>query len=476
MIGLLNNLKKQQFFIKVTILLLFFIISLFVVYIFLSEKFSTELKQVRQDYELEKQQIIQAYELEKQSDKSLIRYAKKYAINLELDVKRKGADIQTSLTEIKLKKDLELKKYRLYPGFYSGINENYPGTGFIDFHDDNILILSSKGILAFQKNVPDLQNFLQIRNNINAFIGLDEFKRNKWYSIKDLHIFNNKIFVSYNEQIKKDCWNTSVIYADLNYKYIRFKKLFSAKDCVNSIKNIYKSIKNIDKSIKNIDKEFNAHQSGGRIVSLDNNNILLSIGDYRNRHLAQNKKSLNGKIIKINLQNMEYEIISMGHRNPQGMYIDRDNNFLLETEHGPKGGDEINLIDIQNISNGVFPNYGWAISSYGEHYGGVSEQNKRKYENYPLFKSHSEYGFIEPLHYFVPSIGISELVKIGKNEYVVSAMKDKSIFFFSLNKQNQIIDLDRIEVFERVRDLKFQNGNLFLFLEDTASLGIINLK
>ena len=39
-------------------------------------------------------------------------------------------------------------------------------------------------------------------------------------------------------------------------------------------------------------------------------------------------------------------IFSMGHRNPQGLYFDEENNFIIETEHGPKGGDEINLIKI----------------------------------------------------------------------------------------------------------------------------------
>ena len=52
---------------------------------------------------------------------------------------------------------------------------------------------------------------------------------------------------------------------------------------------------------------------------------------------------MNGKLIKINLNNKKHEIISMGHRNPQGLYLDKENNFLLETEHGPFGGDEINL-------------------------------------------------------------------------------------------------------------------------------------
>jgi len=77
---------------------------------------------------------------------------------------------------------------------------------------------------------------------------------------------------------------------------------------------------------------------------------------------------------------------------------------------------------------------------------------------------------------FVPSIGISEIVKIRPNRFVVSSMKDKSLYFFELNKEREIINLDRVEVFERVRDLRFNNNKLFLFMEDTASIGVINLK
>jgi glucose/arabinose dehydrogenase len=192
--------------------------------------------------------------------------------------------------------------------------------------------------------------------------------------------------------------------------------------------------------------------------------------------LAQNVESVNGKIIKVNIDNGNYEIISMGHRNPQGLYFDKENNFLLETEHGPTGGDEINLIEISKVNKDKIQNYGWAISSAGEHSGGKVEFNKKIYKKYPLYKSHSEHGFIEPLKSFVPSIGISEIVKIGQNKYVVSSMRGKSLYFFELNKQKQIINLNRVKVFERVRDLRFNNNQLFLFMEDTASIGVINLN
>ena len=81
----------------------------------------------------------------------------------------------------------------------------------------------------------------------------------------------------------------------------------------------------------------------------------------------------------------------MGHRNPQGLYFDIENNFILETEHGPKGGDEINLIEVDRGNENKIQNFGWAISSAGEHYRGKIEANK-KYEKYPLYKSHLEHG------------------------------------------------------------------------------------
>jgi glucose/arabinose dehydrogenase len=382
---------------------------------------------------------------------------------VELEKKRDGGDITTEENIEKLSINKTLKKYKLNSGFYAGINNQFPGSGYIDFYKSNIIVLSSRGILVFKKNIEDTEkNFKQIKNNINEFIGINQFKKSKNFSLKDLLILNNKVFISYTEEIKEDCWNTSVIYADLNYENIKFEKLFSPKECVHST--------------KNIDNEFHANQSGGRIIYFDDNHILLSVGDYRSRHLAQDIKSVNGKIIKVNINNGNYEIISMGHRNPQGLYFDKENNFILETEHGPMGGDEINLIEVNKINKDKIQNYGWAISSAGEHYGGKSEANKIKNEKYPLYNSHIEHGFIEPIKSFVPSIGISEIVKIGQNRYVLSSMRDRSLYFFELNEKKQIINLNRVEVFERVRDLSFKNNQLYLFMEDTASIGVINLN
>ena len=391
-----------------------------------------------------------------------------YQYKKELKKKESGSDIEVTESSIKLSNGQTLKKYVLSSGFHAGISNELPGSGYIDFFKNNMFILSARGVLAFRNNLTDdEENFKQIKNNINEFIDLNQFKKNRWFSLKDLTIFKNQVFISYTEEIKEDCWNTSVIYGDINYKNIKFRKLFSPKECIHSI--------------NNIDKEFNAHQSGGKIISFDDNHILLSIGDYRSRYLAQDNQSVNGKIIKINVKNSEYEIVSMGHRNPQGLYFDKENNFILETEHGPTGGDEINLIEVNKISEDKLQNFGWAISSAGEHYGLKSEENKKKYEKYPLYKSHTEHGFVEPILSFVPSIGISEIVKIEKNKYVLGALGhyrdvDKSLYFFELNDEKKIINLKQVKVFERIRDLSVKNNKLYLFMENTASIGVIDLS
>jgi glucose/arabinose dehydrogenase len=170
----------------------------------------------------------------------------------------------------------------------------------------------------------------------------------------------------------------------------------------------------------------------------------------------------------------------MGHRNPQGLYYDKANNFILESEHGPKGGGELNLIDLTKTSEDI-PNYGWPIVSYGEHYGGKNAaRNKKKYKKYPLHKSHTEYGFIEPLKDFTPSIGCSEIVKIGKNKYVLASLGrstpgEKSLFFFELSDKKELVKFEQVKVFERVRDLRFKDNKLYLFMENTASIGVIDL-
>jgi hypothetical protein len=387
--------------------------------------------------------------------------------NIETLQKKQMYDLPIFKSEegIKLDNNLFLTKYKIY-GIISGI-KSYPGSGYIDFHKNNLFFVSLRGIVAFRDNKDFSNNFKQIKNNINDFINDKQFNKGSDLSIKDLLIFNEKIFISYTDEIKSDCFNTSVIFAEINYKEINFKPLFVADKCVEK---------------NNIDNDFKATESGGRIIGLDNNHIILSTGDMRASFTSQDKTYANGKLLKINIYNRKFNIISLGHRNPQGLYYDDKKNILLQTEHGPRGGDEINIIDLTRKD---IANYGWPVASYGEHYnynlenGNYVENkdyNDKKYQKYPLHKSHEKYGFIEPIKYFSPSIGISEITKVNDEKYVVSSLRDKSIYFFTLNINNEIENFNRISVDERIRDLIYKDNYLYLILENTGSLGIINLK
>jgi glucose/arabinose dehydrogenase len=197
--------------------------------------------------------------------------------------------------------------------------------------------------------------------------------------------------------------------------------------------------------------------------------------------------SYKGKLLKFSIEDNKPDILSLGHRNPQGLRYDNDNNILFSTDHGPQGGDEINIDinpDIKDVKN-----YGWGIASYGEHYG-YPVKNPKEYEAAPLYKSHEKYGFIEPLTYFVPSIAITQIDFVddsltNQRNFFVGALGndmeegDMSIHNIIFNKKNywEKESHDIIPIGERIRDLKYyDNIGLLFWAEATGSIGVLNLK
>ena len=208
---------------------------------------------------------------------------------------------------------------------------------------------------------------------------------------------------------------------------------------------------------------------GGASTNI-NDNVLISIGAPTNnyqpvRDLAQSDNSYYGKIISINknniiksLNNKEKVIVSIfskGHRNPQG--LENINNKIFSTEHGPKGGDELNIITKNS-------NYGWPVSSYGTKYENISSAA------YKL--NHSKHGFVEPLFQFTPSVAISDLVKCTKQliDYyeregclIATSLKEQSLIIFLLSeKLDRVIGSEIIDFGQRLRHIaKKKNGEIF---------------
>ena len=286
-----------------------------------------------------------------------------------------------------------------------------------------------------------------------------------------MNISDGYVYISYVNEIRKDCFNTSVIRSKIDLDQMNFEKFFSPDQCVKKDNNY---------------GEFYILEAGGAMEFYNKDKFFLSTGTFRYRDLSQNRENIFGKILLLNLDNRKNKVISMGHRNIQGMFYDKKKDILFSIDHGPQGGDEINF----NFSplNKKIKNYGWPLASYGEHYGGKIEKNKNKYEKAPLLKSHAEYGFIEPNKFFVPSIAPSDILFIPeefdpnfKNNIYVSSLGFKndngrrSIHTFNLNNNFQLENHEIIRLNDRVRDIEYlkKKNSILLFLEKSASIGIL---
>ena len=140
---------------------------------------------------------------------------------------------------------------------------------------------------------------------------------------------------------------------------------------------------------------------GSRIV-VTATEIWMAVGERNLRDLAQDLTTHMGKILKLDKQGKAHstnpflnqksklpEIWSYGHRNPQGLLLDLKTNELWVHEHGPRGGDEINL-----VKKGA--NYGWPVVTYG-----------REYHGPKIGKGPEKEGIEKPVHYYLPSIAPS---------------------------------------------------------------------
>ena len=349
---------------------------------------------------------------------------------------------------------------------------------YLEQNKSQIFLASGYGeFFSIEKTNMNLKslNLQRIKSNIKNVIRNEKFYAPGFMGIRDLLLLDNKIFFSYVKEQTDGCYNTSIMAAELNLSYLNFSEFFSDKECLPN-----ESVKDYPQELGRISL---AH-SGGRMVSFKNEKILLTTGDLGYKTLAQDKNSIFGKIISIDLKSKKYKIIAMGSRNAQGLYYNDSKDIIIHTEHGPTGGDEININF--NPDNKVIENYGWPISSYGVETGVSLEEA-------PFHKSHEDYGFIEPAKYYTPSIAISEIIKIPNtfnekfsNDFFVGALGykkqidegDRSIHHIRFNNDfNQIIFNDIIPIGERIRDMIYikEKNIVFMLLESIPAIGILEL-
>ncbi|MCG8433775.1 MAG: PQQ-dependent sugar dehydrogenase [Gammaproteobacteria bacterium] len=151
------------------------------------------------------------------------------------------------------------------------------------------------------------------------------------------------------------------------------------------------------------DAYYDVHYHFGAELVIQGGYLFISTGDRRNRDDVQSLGNHVGKVIRlhddgripddnpyVSDEDARPEIWTSGHRNPQGMVLHPETGELWLHEHGPQGGDEINIVKPGS-------NYGWPVITYGEEYGGgpVGEGLYRKA------------GMQQPLYYYTPSIAPS---------------------------------------------------------------------
>ena len=186
---------------------------------------------------------------------------------------------------------------------------------------------------------------------------------------------------------------------------------------------------------------------GSRIVFDNDGHVFFSIGDRGQRDHAQDLSRHNGKILRLSLDgsvpsdnpfvnesDAHVEIWSYGHRNPQGMYYNQDTGMLWAIEHGPRGGDEINLVEAGK-------NYGWPKASHGKEYSAPIAVGEAK--ELP--------GMENPVKVYVPSIAPSGLIQYQGEAFgdwqgllITGALVKQHLNIVALDDNNEVTDQFRL--------------------------------
>ncbi len=205
---------------------------------------------------------------------------------------------------------------------------------------------------------------------------------------------------------------------------------------------------------------------GGRLALTGDGYLFLSLGDRWDGERAQDLSNTAGSIVRIKTDGSipddnpfvatpgaRPEIWSYGHRNPQGLAYDRATGQLWSDEHGPQGGDELNLV----VRGG---NYGWPAATFGVDYSGR-----------PIAINSEQPGTELPIHYWVPfSIAPSSLAvetQPATTEIWVGALAGEMVVQLSL-ADNCVLTEQRLlrHQLGRVRDVRIDASGVLYVLTD----------
>ncbi|MCV2402664.1 PQQ-dependent sugar dehydrogenase [Marinomonas sp. C2222] len=229
----------------------------------------------------------------------------------------------------------------------------------------------------------------------------------------------------------------------------------------------------------------NAHESGNkhygsRIAFDGKGHVFFTIGNRGERDNAQDLTHQAGSILRLNTDgsipednpfvnqsNVAAAIWSYGHRNPQGIYYDQSTQTLWSNEHGPRGGDEINL-----IKSGA--NYGWPIVSHGKEYWNFSS----------IGEGTEKEGIEKSLKVFIPSIAPSSLLRYQggeftnwKGDFLSTALAKRHLNKVSINDDGSTSEQRFLEELdERLRSIAVDSNGVIYLTTDSGKLLRLTLK
>jgi quinoprotein glucose dehydrogenase len=310
----------------------------------------------------------------------------------------------------------------------------------LSFINKNLLIVTEKSGNLLLVNLEN-KKVKKIKHNLNI---LEDGQG----GLLEVLYFNDQVFVSYSENLKKGNSTTSVASAKFDKDELNFKNIFRAEPPINS-----------------------GYHFGSRLV-IKEDFLYITAGERGKGMIAQDPTKHPGSIIRIHLdgkipkdnpkfkdkKNWKPEIYQIGVRNPQGMDLSSFDNKIYITNHGAKGGDWFGEVKYGE-------NYGWKILGWGgTNYTGTKIGPKWK----P--------GFTKPIKYWVPSIAVSSMAiyeglefKEWNGDALITSLRDKSLR--KIKFKNNVFLNEKI-IFKgtigRIRDIEIQknSGKIFLLTDE----------
>ena len=217
---------------------------------------------------------------------------------------------------------------------------------------------------------------------------------------------------------------------------------------------------------------------GGRLAFLPDGSLLLTTGEgFDYREAAQDPASELGKVLRIRDDGSvpgdnplaatgSQRAWTFGHRNPQGLAVDPESGRVWLHEHGPRGGDEVNVLVPGS-------NYGWPAVSHGIDYSGA---RITPYESWP--------GMVDPVHVWVPSIAPSGLAlyrgdrfPAWRGDLFVGALVDKEVRRLAVEDGAIVAESALFgELGERIRDVRSAPDGFLYLLTDSEDGQLVRVR